>query len=131
MNILFLGGDKRYKYLMEKLTKEYKIFQIGFDNLEYAQKLNIQDIDLFQYDVVVFPISGINDKQEIKCENGNLYLPYNLFLKISEKTSFYTGVKTNRLLELIPNKQLTSFLDFEEVKEVNDNLTVERGTRRY
>ena len=128
MNILFLGGDKRYRYMIAELKKrQFNVYQIGFNNTEAAKELNIENINLSQFDIVIFPISGLNDKQEIKCEKGTIYLSDKIFSNISEKTIFYTGIKTNKLLELIPEKQIISFLDYEEVKKVNDNLTVERS----
>ena len=128
MNILFLGGDKRYRYMItECKKKQFNIYQIGFNNIGDAKELNIENINLSKFEIVVFPISGLNDKQEIKSEKGNIYLPNELFSNISEKTFFYTGIKTKKLLELIPEKQIISFLDYAEVKKVNDNLTVERS----
>jgi len=131
MNILFLGGDKRYRYMIDELRKEHLVYQIGFDNIEGAKKLNITNINLSEFDIVIFPISGINDKQEIKCENKTIYLSDNFFSNISEKTVFYTGIKSKKLLEFIPEKQINSFLDYEKVKKVNDDLTVERSCGRY
>lgn len=127
MNILFLGGDKRYRYMIAELAKRHKVYQIGFNNTEDVKELNITNINLSEFDIVIFPISGLNEKQEIKCEKGNIYLSDKFFSNISEKTIFYTGIKTKKLLELIPEKQIISFLDYEEVKETNDNLTVERS----
>lgn len=131
MNILFLGGDKRYIYMMGELTKRHEVYQVGFNNIECAKEVKIEDINLSKFDIVIFPISGINDKQEIKTESKNIYLSDKVFKNISEKTLFYTGVKTKKLLELIPEKKVISFLDFEEVKQVNDNITVERCYRLY
>ena len=126
MNILFLGGDKRYRYMIAECKKrQFNVYQIGFNNTEDVKELNIENINLSQFDIVIFPISGLNDKQEIKCENGTIYLSDKIFSNISEKTIFYTGIKTKKLLELIPEKQIISFLDYAEVKKVNDNLTVE------
>ena len=127
MNILFLGGDKRYRYMMAELQKDYCVYQIGFNNTEDVKELKITNVNLSKFDVVIFPISGINDKQEIKSEKGSIYISNKLFSNISERTIFYTGIKTKKILELIPEKQIISFLDYEEVKNVNDNLTVERS----
>ena len=127
MNILFLGGDKRYRYMIDELQKKHCIHQIGFNNIEAVRETNIRNINLSEFDIVIFPISGINDKQEIKCEKGTISLPDNFFSNINEKKIFYKGLKTKKLLELIPEKQIISFLDYEKVKKVNDNLTVERS----
>ena len=131
MNILFLGGDKRYRYMMSELMKDNSIYQFGFNNIESVTELEIESINLSTFDIVIFPISGMNDKQEIKTEQGFIYLPDIIFSNISEKTIFYTGLKTKKLLEIIPEKQMISFLDYEEVQDVNDTLTVDRCYGRY
>ena len=90
------------------------------DSYEDFQSLSFSD-----YDVVLFPISGLNDNMEIKTENRFASLPLSLFENLSSNTLFFTGLKTKVLLKLIPESQLISFLDFEEVQAVNNELTVE------
>ncbi len=128
MKILFLGGDKRYKFMIEKLKNIYEIHQIGFkfsDNKIYEEDL--ENLDLSNFDIVLFPISGLNDELEIKTELGLLKLSDTLFSDIEEKTTFFTGLKTKKILEFIPQRQIISFLDYEEVKNVNDSLTIDRS----
>ena len=127
MKILFLGGDKRYRYMMSDLARKHSVYQIGFSDIDNVKKLTVLDINLANYDVIVFPISGLNDKQEIKSEQGFIYLSNKLFSNLNENTLFFTGIKTKKLLELISEKQLISFLEYEEVKKVNDTLTVDRS----
>ena len=55
----------------------------------------------------------------------------NLYFKVPD-TIVEAGVierksLTKKILEFIPKKQLNSFLDYEEVKNINDRLTVERS----
>lgn len=147
MNILFLGGDKRYIYMAKALERKYKVDMIGFDaylkeelkqnnteleaenthiNTRRSRAVSISDIDLSKYDIVIFPISGINDNLKIKSVNGLIKLPKSIFENINKNTKFFTGLKTKKLLELIPKEQLISFLDYEEVKKENDLLTIER-----
>ena len=57
---------------------------------------------------------------------GLIKLSKNIFENINKNTKFFTGLKTKKLLELIPKEQLISFLDYEEVKKENDLLTIER-----
>jgi len=125
MDILFLGGDKRYKFMMEDLSKDYTISQVGFDisSSNICEK-TISDLNLSKYDIVIFPISGINDNMEIKTEKGILKLPDSFFSKFNEKTIFFTGLKTNTLKNVIPESQLVSFLDYPEVEKINNELTV-------
>lgn len=126
MNILFLGGDKRYKYMIKELCKDHIVSQIGFDisgNNIFEE--DIPSLDLTKFDIILFPISGLNDNMEIKSEKGILKLPYEIFSNLNTETLFFTGLKTNKLLELIPISQLISFLDDKEVEEINNELTVE------
>lgn len=126
MKIVFLGGDTRYKYMMEDLCKTHNVSQIGFnisdDNIFHE---NLETLDLSNYDIAIFPISGISNNLEIKSEKGNITLPNRLFDNLTNNTLFFTGLKTDKLLELIPENMLISFLDFEEVEAVNNELTIE------
>lgn len=125
MNILFLGGDKRYQYMMEDLCKNHNIFQIGFDKINAnIQEKKLEDIDFSEFDVLVFPISGMSKNREIKSEKGKIVLPNQIFQTLNQNTLVFTGLKTESLQNLIPEKQLISFLDDEEVEKVNNDLTV-------
>jgi len=126
MDILFLGGDKRYKYMMMDLSDNHFISQIGFDiSNKNIKNLSLQNLVLSDFDVVIFPISGINNNMEIKAETGNINLSESLFCNLDEDTLFFTGLKGDKLLSLIPAHQVISFLDFPEVKSVNDELTID------
>ena len=126
MKILFLGGDTRYKYMMDDLCKTHNVSQIGFSiSNENIYTESLETLDFSQYDIVLFPISGISETSEIKTENGNIPLSDKLFENLNNNILFFTGLKTDKLLKLIPKKQLISFLDFEEVESVNNELTIE------
>lgn len=74
MNILFLGGDKRYSIMMHNLEHKYNIYQVGFKNTsENIHGVDLESLDLSMFDVILFPISGINDNYEIKTENRYAY----------------------------------------------------------
>ena len=126
MNILFLGGDKRYKFMMCNLAKKHSVHQIGFSNMtDNIYTDDISKININDFDVILFPISGINDEGNIKTENGMIHLPDNIFSNLKDNVKIFTGLKTQKLLELIPEKNIVSFLDFKEVEEINNDLTVE------
>jgi len=63
--------------------------------------------------------------KKLRQKNGLIKLSENIFKNIKENTKIFTGLKTKKLLEFIPEKQLTSFLDFEEVETINNSLTVD------
>ena len=125
MNILFLGGDKRYRFMIEDLSKGNTVYQIGFKNMD---NIKIDNIDLSKFDVVLFPISGLSENLEIKSESGLIKLPKEIFNNIDKNTKFFTGLKTKTLLEVLPKEQVISFLDYEEVEKENNLLTVLRST---
>lgn len=126
MNILFLGGDKRYKYMMDDLCDSENVTQVGFDILrDNIKNENLNNLNLSKYDIVLLPISGISDNMEIKSEIGTLKLEKNIFDNINKETLFFTGLKTKKILELIPNEQIISFLDDKEVEMTNNSLTVD------
>lgn len=132
MKILFLGGDKRYRIMMDNLKEKYEVYQIGFElSDKYIHTENLCHLNLSDFDVVLFPISGLNDNLEIKTETGLLKIPESAFQKLNKNTKFFTGVKTQKLLELIPKAQLLSFLDNKEVEKVNNSLTIDRSYCRY
>ena len=126
MNILFLGGDKRYKYMMNDLCDEEKVSQVGFDIMrDNITKETPENLNLSKYDIVLLPISGISDNMEIKSEIGTLKLDKDIFNNINKETLFFTGLKTKKITELIPNEQVISFLDDKEVESTNNSLTVD------
>ncbi|MDE5831216.1 MAG: hypothetical protein K2H53_06435, partial [Clostridia bacterium] len=86
---------------------------------------NIENLDLSKFDVILFPINGISDNGEVKSEKGNIDLPESIFKTINKDTLVFTGLKTKKLLELIPESQIISFLDDEEVENKNNELTVD------
>ena len=124
MNILFLGGDKRYKYMMEDLSEKHNVHQIGFKDVD--THIETYKIDLSKYDIVIFPMNGINDNLEVKSELGLIKLSHDIFENINKNTKFLTGLKTKKLLEFLPKEQIISFLDYKEVQKANNLLTVDR-----
>ncbi|MCI8310593.1 MAG: NAD(P)-binding domain-containing protein, partial [Clostridia bacterium] len=116
--------DKRYKYMMEDLCNNDNVYQIGFN----IQNLNIhemKDNDISKFDIILFPMNGINENMEVKSEKGNIKLDEDIFKTLNNDALVFTGLKTPKLLELIPKEQIISFLDDEEVEEKNNSLTVD------
>lgn len=126
MKILFLGGDKRYKYMIMDLSKDNLVYHIGFDIFgENIFECSIESLDLSEFDIILFPISGLSDNIEIKTEKGILKLSETIFDNLKHETLVFTGLKTNKLIEVIPEEQIVSFLDDEEVESINNELTIE------
>lgn len=91
MNILFLGGDKRYSIMMRNLEHKYNIYQVGFKNTNTnIHDVCLENLDLSVFDVILFPISGINDNYEIKTENRYADITYSYIQKTKRKCkNFY------------------------------------------
>lgn len=126
MNILFLGGDKRYKFMMYNLAKNHSVHSLGFKDID--NNIHVEDISnlsLAEFDIILLPMGGISDNGKIKTETGMLYLPDNLFNSLKKDVKIFTGIKTKKLLELVPEKNIISFLDYKEVEDINNHLTVD------
>ena len=99
IQILILGQDPRFDIVETELKKKYQV-----------NRSNNLNIDISKYDLIILPMKGIS--------NDNIE-----FLKKSKKSAIiYTGLKNN--LENI-NREIISFLDDEEIKEANNNITVD------
>ena len=74
MEILFLGGDKRYLVMMDDLIKKGHIVDaVCFTSVKdinpKVNHLSINELNISDYNVIVLPISGVsNDK--IKTMDG-------------------------------------------------------------
>ena len=69
MKFLFLGGDKRYRFMMDDLASEHEVSCVGFSSLkDNICVINLDEVDFSEFDVVILPISGIGDQLEIKTE---------------------------------------------------------------
>lgn len=99
IHILIIGQDPRYDILELELSKKYQVI-----------RSNDINIDLSIYDIIILPMKGINDS--ISLDN----------LKNTKDTCIiYTGI--NNLGNL--NREVISFLDDLDIKNENDNITVE------
>ena len=126
MNILFLGGDTRYIYMAQELSDKHTVSIIGFNSCFINNKIIKEKLDclnLNNYDVVVLPMNGINDNMEIKSLDGQIKLNENIFKFLKDKCIFFTGLKTKNVINFIPNNQIVSFLDDENVNKQNNHLT--------
>ena len=126
MNILFLGGDTRYIYMAQELSNNHLVSMIGFNSIFVNNKINKEKIvflNLNNYDVIILPMNGINDNMEIKSLDGQIKLNYDIFNSIKDTCIFFSGLRTKNVISLIPNSQIISFLDDENVTKQNNHLT--------
>lgn len=126
MKILVLGGDKRYIYLMNNLNINTTC--IGFDKKDLKEDISVKkldDINTYDYDIIILPILGINEDLKIKTLKGNITFDPSILTHCKSNTVFYTGVINDKMKELFKGKKLISFLHDKEVNKANDVLTLE------
>ena len=125
MKILFLGGDLRYIPIIENLNKCHEVHLVGYSNVDTScSKKNINDIELSDYNVIFFPMGGINDNLEITSLDGKILLNASDLMKIKNNTIVFTGLVTGVMKELQINKVI-SFLSDKEIRENNNDVTVD------
>lgn len=106
MNTLILGGDKRYYEIIEAFkNKKYNIDLVGYKNkIDKTNNLNISDVDVSKYDIILFPINAIGEDYTI---NGEINFKINPdFLKqAKDNVLIFSGIKTPKLDEILKNGQ--------------------------
>lgn len=125
MKILFIGGDKRSLEMIKELqNNERKVDIIGFNLLE-LDTLNINDVKIVEYDVIIFPVDGLKDDDTVTClfNQTNLNLS-TIDFRIKDNCIVFSGIKTRRLEELFKNKYV-KLMDFNDVSVENSIPTVE------
>lgn len=117
IKILVICGDKRYLSIIEELKKKYQVDSIGLDKRTIPS--------LKEYNIIIFPITGINQNLELKTIQGTLQIDKNWLNTINPNTIIYTGLITKTMQKYLPNQKIISFLADEEVKKENNLLTKE------
>lgn len=98
IQVLILGSDPRFKVLVNELSKKYSVDVSDFI------------VDIKKYDMIILPMKGVN-REVLE------------LLKNSKETCIiYTGLIGD--LKYL-NRKVISFLDDEDIKEENDNITVD------
>ncbi|MBO5138153.1 MAG: NAD(P)-binding domain-containing protein [Bacilli bacterium] len=118
MKILIIGGDKRYLTLSNKLKQQYDITHIKSEE-------ELQKIDIKQYKIIIFPISGVSKENTVISLNNSIKLNKETFQNISPNTIIYSGIVNQNLINLVPENHIISFLADEDVKRENNILTVD------
>ena len=110
MNTLILGGDKRYYEIIEAFkNKKYNIDLVGYKNkIDKTNNLNISDVDVSKYDIILFPVNAIGEDYTI---NGEINFKINPdFLKqAKDNVLIFSGIKTPKLDEILKNGEKKAF----------------------
>lgn len=125
MNILFLGGDKRYLPIILELSPKNNIDLVGYNTVDIiGNKINNNSIEFSKYDIIILPMNGIKENMKINSLDGEIEIVNNELKKISSKCMIFTGLITNPILA-INSKNIISFLDDKVIKDFINDITVE------
>lgn len=102
MEVLVLGGDLRYLEVIEDLSSKYSVDVVGYKNTfinERVNNLDIDDVNIGKYDVIILPINGVMDNNLINCRFNNLpiKLDNDLFIGSKENVLIFSGISTPNL----------------------------------
>lgn len=118
MKILILGGDERYLTLNNELKKNH-------DTTHIISEEQFQQININEYKIIIFPISGVSKENTIISYCNHIKLKKEIFSNINENAIIYSGIINENLIKLIPTNNIISFLNDEDVKRENNILTVD------
>ena len=124
MNVLVLGGDLRYLEIIDSLKSKYNVDVVGYKNtyIDGVKNIEIDNIDIGFYDVIILPINGVMDKNMINCRFNNvpIKLSQDLFVGTKENVLIFSGISTpnlSRMLELSNRNCIYMMKDKEVIRK--------------
>lgn len=134
LNILILGGDKRYIEVINDLShKDVHLLLIGYDHLTFnhtnVEQLDITNVDFSKIDVILLPIGGLDETGKIQAvyTNKTFYLTEQMIKRTPDHCILYTGRITPHLEKLSKkyNRKLINMLSQDDVAILNSIPTAE------
>ncbi len=130
MRILFLGGDQRQLIVINELSKKHVIDVIGYEKIDLnVNKINLKDLNISIYDIIIFPVNGVQKDYFLTSSFNDEKLKLNpdLLNNAKEKALIFTGIKTKYLEEMLKlsNKKVISLMEDKEIQIENSIPTVE------
>lgn len=134
INILMLGGDARYLYVIQYLTEQNaQLSVLGFDEHTFSdEKINIvneQTIDFSIYDAVILPITGVGSTGEIvpTFSKQTYFLTADHLKQTKANCIIFTGVMNHFLQQITErtNRQLVALFNRNNVAILNSIPTAE------
>lgn len=123
MNTLILGGDKRYYEIIEAFkNKKYNIDLVGYKNkIDKTNSLNINDVDVAKYDIILFPINAVGEDYTI---NGEIKfkISSNFLNKAKNNVLIFSGIKTPKLEEVLKNGKKKAFFLMKDKEVIKENV---------
>lgn len=106
MEVLVLGGDTRYLEIIEGLCSKYNVTLVGYKNTYIngrVKNVDIDNIDISIYDVVIFPINGVMDRNLINCRfnNNPIKLSDDFLVNSKKDVLIFSGIPTNSLNNML------------------------------
>lgn len=133
-NVLILGGDARYVYIIQYLIRENANLTIfGFDEYPFSVEdinlVNNDSIDFSLYDAIILPITGISSTGEIvpTFSKQTFYLTAKHLKETKEDCIIFTGTANQFLNQITErtNKQLITLFNRDDVAILNSIPTAE------
>ena len=132
MEVLVLGGDLRYLEIINDLSSKYSVDVVGYKNTyinDCVRNININKVDIGKYDVIIFPINGVMDKNLINCRFNNVPIKLSDDFLVGSKDDvlIFSGISTpnlDRILE-VSNRNCVYMMKDKEVVSSNAIPTVE------
>lgn len=133
-NVLILGGDSRYLYLLTDLAKKNaNLTVIGFDEYTFLYpQINhkqIEKIDFSIYDAIILPITGTNSIGEIvpTFSKQKIYVTADQLKNTKEHCIIFTGIANQFLKQVTErtNRKLISLLSRDDIAILNSIPTAE------
>ena len=122
MNVLVLGGDLRYLEIIDNLKSKYSVDVVGYRNtyIDGVKNIEIDNVDIGFYDVIILPINGVMDKNMINCRFNNvpIKLSQDLFVNTKENVLIFSGISTpclDNMLEVSNRKCIYMMRDKEVI----------------
>ncbi len=132
MEILVLGGDLRYLEIIERLSLDYSVSLVGYTNTyinDRVKNVNIDDIDVSRYGVIIFPVNGVMDNNLVSCRfsNNPIKLSDNFLIGTRDDVLIFSGVSTPSLTRMldIAGKECVYLMSDRSVIKENAIPTVE------
>lgn len=99
MNVLVLGGDLRYLEIIENLSSKYSVDVVGYKNTyinDCVRNINIDNVDISKYDVIIFPINGVMEKNLINCRFNNtpIKIDEDFLVNSKEDVLIFSGISS-------------------------------------
>lgn len=132
MEVLVLGGDLRYLEIIDDLSSKYSVDVVGYKNTyinDYVHNINVNDVDIGKYDVIIFPVNGVMENNLIKCRFNNVSIKISDDILVGSKDSvlIFSGIPTpnlDRILE-VSNRNCIYMMKDKDVVSSNAIPTVE------